>query len=182
VTGLAENPALPAGEDAARLESRHAGYCVLCDAIVERAGDGGCPAGHPAEAVTGGLELLGGEPLPRLGRFNLAAFLMPPIWGPAHGQWVGAVFLPIWLFADSALRSAIAGGIGQRIAASVVVAATLAFEFAFAQRGNGLAFRRVIGRTTVERFAKRQLAWAIAMIPLAAALLSWAAWFDVTRR
>ncbi len=25
-------------------------------------------------------------------RFNIAAFLLPPVWGPAHGMWAAIVF------------------------------------------------------------------------------------------
>jgi len=36
-----------------------------------------------------------------LPRFNVAAFLLPPIWGPAHGFWVTILYYPIWLFVDN---------------------------------------------------------------------------------
>lgn len=179
MTTHAENPSPPEGESEAAVDLRRAGYCVLCDALVEQADDGRCPAGHPAEAITGGLTLLGEEPLPVLPRFNLAAFFLPPVWGPAHGQWVGALFLPIWLFADSAVSSAARRGGLMWIAAAVVAAGTLGFQFAFARRGNGLAFRRVIGRRTVAEFVARQRVWAWVCVPLSIALLGWGIWFDV---
>jgi hypothetical protein len=163
--------------DDAALPLRTAGYCVACDRLVERAADGSCPNGHPAEAVSGRLLLDGSEPVPQLPRFNLAAFLIPPVWGPAHGQWVGAIFLPIWLFMDSIIASAGRGGVATEIAAAVVVLCTLAFGAFFAKRGNGLAFRRVIGRVSVGEYVRRERLWAIASVPAAALLLGWALWY-----
>ncbi len=161
------------------LDVRTAGYCVLCDRLVERAPDGSCPAGHPPQALSGRIPLAAGEAVPRLPRFNLAAFLIPPIWGPAHGQWVGAVFLPIWLFMDSIISTGLRGGVGAKLAASAVVVATVAFGAFFAKRANGLAYRRVCDRMSVETFVRRQRLWAIAAVPLALALLGWAVWFHV---
>ena len=38
-----------------------------------------------------------------LPRFNVGAFLLPTIWGPAHGIWVTILFYPAWLFIDNLL-------------------------------------------------------------------------------
>ena len=170
------------GIDAARLDVRTAGYCVYCDRIVVRQADGSCPEGHPAEGVSGRITLVDDDPVPVLPRFNVAAFVLPIIWGPANGQWVGAVFLPIWLFMDSIIGTANAGGIPTQIAAPVVVVLTLAFQAYFAKRANGVAFRRVCGRVSVAEFKRQQLIWAIASFPVSAALLGWAAWFSIVVR
>lgn len=168
----------PAGHQEPRIVGRFAGYCVLCDRIVEREAGGGCPAGHPPWAVTGHLALGPDEPVPRLPRFNLAAFLLPPIWGPAHGQWAGAIFLPLWLFADSVVRTA-AHGLVTAIAAVVVVGLTLAGMAWFGKRANGLAWRRVWDRMSVDEFVRRQHIWACACVPVSAALLALALYFDL---
>ena len=165
--------------DDARIDVRVAGYCALCDRIVERAGDGSCPEGHPAEAVIGRVVLGPHEPVPVLPRFNLAAFLLPPIWGPAHGQWVGAVFLPMWLFIDSIIASVEGGGIAARLVPLVVVATTLAFQAFFAKRANGLAWRRVAETVSVARFVRRERWWAVASVPAASVLIGWAIWFHL---
>ena len=173
----------PGGVDAARLQvERTAGYCVVCDHIVERLPDGSCPSGHVREAVTGRIVLADNEPVPRLPRFNIAAFVMPPIWGPAHGQWVGALFLPIWLFMDSIIGTANSGGVPTLVAAPTVVAITLAFQAYFAKRANGVAYRAVCDRMTVDEFARRQRWWAVGCVPAAIALVAWAAYFDVVVR
>lgn len=127
------------------------------------------------------MVLTADEPVPVLPRFNYGAFLLPPIWGPAHGQWVGALFLPIWLFADSAIASAVRMGGAMWIAAVLVAAGTLGFQLFFARHANGVAFRRVIGRVSVEEYLRRERVWAIACVPIAAALLAWAIWFDFVR-
>lgn len=163
----------------ARLDLRSAGYCVMCDAIVERTAGGSCAAGHSAEAIAGQIVLPHDEPIPVLPRFNLAAFLIPPIWGPAHGQWVGAFFLPIWLFADSAIVAAVRYGGALWIPAALVIAGTLAFEYFFARRGNGVAFRRVMHKMTAEEFAARQRTWAFVAIPITVALIGWGLYFDL---
>ena len=39
-------------------------------------------------------------------RFNVGAFFMPGIWGPAHGLWVSILFYPLWLLADNVFFAA----------------------------------------------------------------------------
>jgi hypothetical protein len=165
--------------DDARLDVRLAGYCVYCDRIVERADDDRCPEGHPARGIAGRIVLIDDDAVPALPRFNWAAFLIPFLWGPAHGQWVGAIFLPIWLFADSIVSSARSGGAVSTVAALVVASLTLLFGWWFAKRANGLAFRRVIATQTAEEFARRQRIWSIAAVLVATGLLGWAVWFRV---
>ncbi|NTW28481.1 MAG: hypothetical protein HGA39_03855 [Coriobacteriia bacterium] len=167
------------GLDDARLEVRVAGYCAYCDRLVVRGKDGDCDSGHPAQAITGNIVLIDGEPVPSLPRFNLAAFLIPPIWGPAHGEWTGVIFLPIWLFMDSVIASAEGGGPLRLITASIVVLITLAFQFWFGRRGNGLAFRRVCDRVRIDDFVKRQRIWAAVAVPAFALLLGWAFYFHL---
>ena len=166
----------------ARLELRSVGYCVICERLVERQGDGRCAEGHLPEAVHGQMLLAAGQPVPSLPRFNLAAFLLPLLWGPAHGQWVGALFLPIWLFADSAIVSAAQRGGLMWIAAAVVACGTLGFQYFFARHANGVAFRRVIGRVSVGEYLRRERLWAVAAVPVAVLLLGWAVYFDLVLR
>ncbi len=56
------------------------------------------------------------EGVPRL---NLGAFLMPGIWGPAHGLWICILFYPLWLFADNTFYAAFS----ERSLLAVVLAA-----------------------------------------------------------
>lgn len=171
---MAERP--KAGVEAARLKLRSAGYCVGCDRIVVRDDEGRCPAGHPSEAISGKILLAGDEPVPQLPRFNWGAFALPPVWGPAHGQWVGVFFLPIWLFADSAIAAAGRNGFTAVMGVFVAIG-TLAFQAFFAKRANGVAWRRVCDRVSVKEFARRERVWAYACVPVGVALLGWAFYY-----
>jgi len=177
--GLSEHPAAAEGLEAARVEVRSAGYCVLCDRIVECTPQGGCARNpeHPSQAVTGRVVLGSDEPVPVLPRFNVAAFLVPPVWGPANGQWAGAIFLPMWLFMDSVIASARGRGPALAVGAALIVTATLGAQAWFAKRANGLAWRRVSERLSVDEFVKRQRMWAVASIPLFVLLVGWGVYY-----
>lgn len=166
----------PEGIEAARLSLRDAGYCVGCNRIVVRRADGCCPQGHAAEAIAAHLMLADDDPIPHLGRFNVAAFLVPWLWGPVHGQWAGAFFLMVWLFADGAIASAGEGALSLA-GAAVIACSTLAAQAWFASRANGLAWRRVADRVPLDRFRSRQRWWAIGAFPVAAGVVAWATWF-----
>ena len=167
------------GAETARVPLRSAGYCVICDRIVERTGEGGCSvdSNHPAAGVTGRVLLGPDEPVPVLPRFNLAAFLVPMIWGPAHGQWAGAIFLPMWLFMDSVIASAAGRGPVFAMGAVAIVVLTLAAQGWFAKRANGLAWRRVAGRVSVDDFVRRQRMWVIAAVPMFLLLVGWGVYY-----
>jgi len=158
---------------------RTAGYCVVCDRIVERTPDGGCShdPGHPSAGITGRIFLKPGEAVPSLPRFNVAAFLIPMIWGPAHGLWAGAIFLPMWLFMDSVIASAAGRGPAYAAGAVFVASMTLLAQAWFAKRANGLAWRRVADRVTVEVFSARQRIWVFAAIPVFALFAGWGAYY-----
>jgi len=168
--------------DDARLDIRTVGLCMDCGQLVERASDGSCPAGHPSHVIAGNAPWFDDEPLPVLPRFNLAAFFLPIIWGPAHGQWAGAFFLPIWLFADSAIAAAAARGGLLWVAAAVVIAGTLGFGAFFARKGNAVAYRRVMGRMSVAEYTRRERIWAIVCVPAGIALIAWGLYFDLVLR
>lgn len=183
VTGEAETPGNAVGDlTDACLDLRSVGYCVICERLVERGPDGRCAAGHLPEAIHGQMLLSVDEQVPVLPRFNLAAFLVPLFWGPANGQWVGAFFLPIWLFADSAITSAAQRGGWMWIAAVVVACGTVGFQYFFARHANGVAYRRLIGSVTVEEYLRHQRIWAVLAVPVAASLLGWAIYFDLVLR
>lgn len=127
--------------------------------------------------VEGRTQLGSGDPLPALPRFSWAAFALPPVWGPAHGQWAGAAFLPIWLFLDNIVLAAMSRGVGLKVAAVLVLLATLGFQLFFAKRANGQAWRRVCDHESIGSFIAAQRRWAMLCVPLGVALLLWALWF-----
>lgn len=99
---------------------------------------------------------------PALPRFNWAAFLIPPVWGLAHGQWAGVFFLPMWLFVDNVLRGPQLLGAASVVGGWLLAAATLGIQAAYAAHANEHAWRRVAGTMTVERFVRAQRRWAVA--------------------
>ncbi len=97
-----------------------------------------------------------------LPRFNWGAFLIPPVWGIAHGQWAGVFFLPLWIFVDNVLRGPQLLGAAGVVAGWLLAAATLGIQAAYAAHANEHAWRRAAGTVTVERFVRAQRRWAVA--------------------
>jgi hypothetical protein len=112
-----------------------------------------------------------------LPRFNWGAFLMPPIWGVAHGQWAGVFFLPAWAFVDNVLRGESAFG-GWTIALGLVMAlATLGLQVGFAMNANRVAWGNAQQGLTLEAYLRRQRYWAIASAVMAVGMAVWIAAF-----
>lgn len=174
---MAERPDRIPGD--ARLPVRFAGYCDACHCIVECTAGGDCPQGHDANTVSGRLVLVDDDPLPRLPRFNWAAFLLPFIWGPAHELWVGLVFLPAWLFMKTIISAAEKAGIPPTLGSVIVVVFTLAAQASFAKRANGLAYRREIEWRSAEEYIRRERVWAGASASVVALLVVWVVWFEI---
>lgn len=151
------------------------GYCALCNKLVRREAGAVCPNGHESQYVLGAQILPRDAETPELPVFNWGAFFMPPIWGPAHGNLVAGLVLPLWLFMDSALQAAIYGiGEGASLAAliayrggaALIVIVTLALMFWYGRRGWGTAwsfvYRTGASKKSFERFKREQFWWAIA--------------------
>ena len=65
------------------------------------------------------------------------------------------------------------------IAAVVVLVGTFAFQYFFARRANGVAFRRVMHEFSLQQFVARERIWAMVSIPAGMVLLSWWIYFDL---
>lgn len=98
-----------------------------------------------------------------LPRFNVAAFLLPPIWGPAHGFWATILFYPLWLFADNMFYAAYESpSMLSVVLALVVLAALVAVTVAFAVVSQPLAAHRAEDRgVDRQAYLRRQRMWAI---------------------
>ena len=130
----------------------------------------------PDSAEERGLERTppDGQPLPSLPRFNWGAFLIPPVWGVAHGLWAGVFFLPLWAFVDNLARSSNSGPVWMRGLALVAAIGTLAFQYEYASTANRLAWRRSGGRLPLEAFLRRERLWAAGGVVTIAVLAVWA--------
>lgn len=108
-----------------------------------------------------------------LPRFNIGAFLMPPIWGPAHGIWVTILYYPIWLFVDNLFYATWQDPTPLSIVLSILAGAILlGITIAFAIVSQPIAAHRAermgISR---ERYLSRQKKWAVASAIIAVAML-----------
>ena len=167
------------------------GYCVVCNELVHRTKDAGCPQGHAANFVHGLSELPADGAIPKLPRFNLAAFLMPPVWGVGHGSWVGALVLPLWLFTDSAFQAAYfqGGDYGARttftlwLFPTLMALVTFALMLWYGFRGWGLAWRRKFEGgeqgVTFEQFLKSEQRWIWVSLPMLLAAVALGVYFWV---
>ncbi|MCL2491589.1 MAG: hypothetical protein FWE87_02425 [Coriobacteriia bacterium] len=175
----------------ARLPQDTIGFCMACNGLVRRTAKGTCERDHPADIIYGALDLPQDEEVPQLPRFNWGAFFMPPIWGASHGAVVaGLIVLPLWLFLDSTIQSAVYGvgaetalwtRIGVYAMTALVTLFTLALMFWFGRTGWGLAWRRRYGDGTsnmpTEEFIKRERRWYWICIPFTFALLGFAIYY-----
>lgn len=119
-----------------------------------------------------------------LPRFNVAAFLLPPIWGPANGLWVTILYYPAWLFTDNIIYAAYADSSVVSVVLAVLVALTLlAVSIAFSLVSQPIAAHRAESRgISRDAYLKRQRIWAWASVIIAVAMLSFATWYNLAFR
>ncbi len=156
------------------------GFCIACNAIVPIGPDGGCINGHDPGSVHATGEAPVDAEFPVMPRINWGAFLMPPIWGPAHHIWASIFFYPIWLLADTCLRTAAGmGGWRGGLLATAVLIVMGGVEVWFAMTASGPAYARMAGRYSLERYLRRERTWAWAMLPIALAFIALATYYNV---
>lgn len=119
-----------------------------------------------------------------LPRFNVAAFLLPPIWGPAHGFWATILFYPIWLFADNLFYAAYENPTALAVVLAVVVLVLLvAGTAAFSVVSQPLAAHRAEDRgVTRETYLRRQRWWAIGCAIGGGVMLALATYYNLAIR
>ena len=119
-----------------------------------------------------------------LPRFNVAAFLLPPIWGPAHGIWPTILFYPIWLFADNMFYAAYEHPSVISVSLALVVLVTLvAGTAAFAVVSQPFAAHRA-ERMGVSReaYLRRQKWWAVGCAVAGAIMIALATYYNLVIR
>ena len=128
------------------------------------------------EQIAAEEKLLEGVP-----RFNVAAFLMPPIWGPAHGIWATIVFYPLWILADTAFVNALQHRTPLAIVVGVLVFVLMtALTAAFAVVSQPCALRRALSLgVSKETYLRRQRIWAAVSVIVGAVALIVATYYNL---
>lgn len=128
------------------------------------------PAPAEAEGAAPASDGPGASALPR---FNWGAFLLPPVWGVAHGMWAGVFFLPLWAFVDEVARGSLGRTGWMRFLTWGMAGVTLAFQFLYARTANAAAWARVCEHMTLAAYVRRERVWAIAGVATVAVLVVW---------
>lgn len=119
-----------------------------------------------------------------LPRFNIAAFLMPPIWGPAHGFWVTILYYPIWLFVDNLFYATYIDPQPLAVVFSILAfVALLGITIVFAIVSQPIAAHRAQDKgVTRAVYLRRQRWWAIGCAIAAVVMLSLATYYNLVIR
>jgi len=113
-------------------------------------------------------------------RLSLGALFMPPIWGAAHGQWPTILFYPLWVFADSMFRTAYYRPSGVTIALAAVMFVLMAgVTIFYALTAQRPAYWRVKDRVSPEKYAHREVIWAITMGIIGIAFIAGATYYNL---
>ncbi len=114
-------------------------------------------------------------------RFNIGAFLLPPIWGPIHGFWVSIIFYPLWLVADNCFVAALAHPSPLTVTLGVAVLVLLvAITVAFSIVSQPIAWHRAAERgVDKQTYLKRQRMWAVVCAVLGAVLIAVATYYNL---
>lgn len=117
-------------------------------------------------------------------RFNIGAFLLPPVWGPAHGIWASIIFYPLWLVADNSFYAAFAQRTPLAIAlAAIIFVVLVALTIAFSLIGQPIAAHRAASRgKTKEQYLKEQRIWAAVCVVVGIAALATATYYNLVIR
>lgn len=119
-----------------------------------------------------------------LPRVNWGAFIMPAVWGPAHGFWVTVLFYPAWLVADNVFYAAFQ----EPTVLSVVIAALtfvmlVGITAVFAVVAQPLAAHRAEERgVTREQYLKRQRIWIVVSAVIGIIMLALATYYNLEFR
>jgi hypothetical protein len=119
-----------------------------------------------------------------LPRVNWAAFLLPPIWGPANGFWVTILFYPAWLICDNVIYGAyVAPSWFSILFAVLAVIIMFAVTLAFAIIGQPIAAHRADEKGISRKdYLKRQRVWAIGCLIGGIILIALATYYNLAIR
>ncbi len=121
------------------------------------------------------------EFLKGVSRFDFAALVGAPIWGPVHGFWSCILFYPLWLLADNFFISVVQHPTVLFVVLAVFVGAILIIaHVSFMLVSVPIAWHRAADKgITKEQFKKRQRIWAVVSIVLAATAVILATYYHL---
>lgn len=124
-------------------------------------------------------EFLSGIP-----RFNLGAFLLPPVWGPGHGLWWTILYYPVWLFADNCFYEVYIRPSGFTVTVAAVMFVTLVLvTVGFGVGAQPLAAHKAAEKgLTKEQYLKRERIWAVVCVIVGALFLGFATYYNLVIR
>lgn len=117
-------------------------------------------------------------------RFNIGAFFLPFIWGPAHGFWITILYYPVLLFADNAVYAAYSEQSVLAIVVAVLIVVSLIVVTAFfAILSQPYAAHRAVNHgSTKEAYLKRQKIWAVVAVVVFAIMMGLATYYNLMIR
>lgn len=115
---------------------------------------------------------------------SIGAFLLPMIWGPAHGIWITILYYPAWIFLDNLVYGAVHMPNFMSISFSVIVCVLMVvISLVFARVSNAQALHRTIALgKTKESYIKSEKVWAIVAIVVAIAVIIIATYYNISIR
>lgn len=120
------------------------------------------------------------DDISRLPRFGLGAFLLTPIWAPAHGFWIAVLLYPAWVFVDSLFRQAyLQQTAWSWVVAALICLATVGVSAWIAVSGQRNAYLRVAGKVPLKTYLARERIWNILSVPVAIAVLAFATYYNL---
>ena len=113
--------------------------------------------------------------------FNWGALLMPPIWGPGHGEIAVVLFYPQWLFVDNLIYAATQEPSALSIslaviALAVIVSITLVYGRISQPRA---AHRAEAAGKTRQQYIATERKWAVACALIAVVFVSLATYYNL---
>ena len=119
-----------------------------------------------------------------LPRLNVAAFLIPPVWGPAHGFWITILYYPAWVLVDNVIYSAIEAPSALSIILAVLSAILIiGVSVIFSITSQPIAAHRADDKgMSRQTYLKHQRIWAWVSIPIAIVILALATWYNIGYR
>ena len=119
-----------------------------------------------------------------LPRVNWGAFIMPAIWGPAHGIWVAIAFYPLWLIADNVFYTAYSAPSPIAIVIAIIVfAVMLAVTIGFAIVSQPFAAHRAEAHgVDRETYLRRERWWVLVSVIIGVAFIALATAYNIMVR